>query len=265
MHTRPHILDTYARVMAMQGVTMTMNSHTRGQKVERRRYKRTLYWFGFIEIILGIASCSVCIVGLVIASVHWKNSMISTSSGLWCGIFLIFSGIAGVRVNRQSSACIIRINMALSIISCIFMCVMFIMSILAAFPNVSTLLAVYVFLSIIASAGFIINIVHAAFCCAAICCIPKRNHGQVFYSSGRPQLVELGNGQYILIQGESLVPPGYPGPPSGGNNSEPIMPALLHPPPSSPQSEEDPNKRISTPPPPYTSREDLSAGPSNRR
>lgn len=224
-------------------------------KNERRKYKRTLYWFGFIEILLGIGAFGTCVVGAVIASAHSNESMLYASSGLWCGVVMMISGILGVRVSKHSSSLIIRANMTASILSSIFMAIMFMMSMVAALSGHHILLAIYVFLSIIASAGFILNIVHAAFCCATICCIsPHLDYRTVQTSSGRTPIV-----RYMFVDGQQLVPVGYPGPPAVGQ--PPSLSPMLHPP---PVNQHDRNKiyEPSTPPPAYRSRENLSERPS---
>lgn len=238
-------------------------------KTERRKYKRTLYWFGFIEILLGIAAFGTCVVGAVIVSTGFTEStesmrssqstrptgsMLYATSGLWCGIVMIVSGILGVKVSKQSSLNVIRANMAASIISSIFMAIMFMMSMFASLSPFHTLLAIYVFLSIIASAGFILNIVHAAFCCATICCLqPHLDYRSVHSSTGRPPIV-----RYMLVDGQQLVPVGYPGPPPG------VQPPALTPMMTRPVREDHRLKQYepSTPPPAYTSRENINEGAS---
>lgn len=39
-------------------------------KTERKTYKRTLYWFGFVELILGIFSCLLSLVALFVNNGH---------------------------------------------------------------------------------------------------------------------------------------------------------------------------------------------------
>ncbi|XP_077974109.1 uncharacterized protein LOC120348153 [Styela clava] len=183
------------------------------------------------QVISPPQQCRLCIVTLIIASTkktyvyheRWTNntqvskihySITYASQGIWCGAIVIASGILGFKVRGKPFVCLYIANMIVSIVASCFMATLCIMSVICAgdiHPREGNggIIAVHCILANIGFAGMIICIIHIGYCCTSVYC-GKKLQGVVEYAAYpayvQQQMVQLTNGQFIMIPAQRYVP-----------------------------------------------------------
>lgn len=182
-----------------------------GNKV---KHPMKLYTFGMIEIILGGISCLLCIVSIILtvldtSNYHGKEVCFTfISQGLWCGAFLIVTGVLGVTAKKKPTAQMLTINMATSIISSILMGVFFILSVLAGITSSNAnVTAMHFVMAVLSVGGLTISVLHSAFCCAGGS-YPSMYNGQAIFKGNNSQkIVGTANVQFLMVQGHFIGQP----------------------------------------------------------
>ncbi|XP_077974042.1 uncharacterized protein LOC120348157 [Styela clava] len=181
------------------------------------KYANVLYGLGITEVFLAILSFAMCIATLVIAGVMKTYTytyfvslgLTDTAQGIWCGAFLLASGILGIRAKQNPTRCIYNANIAMGCVSAFFMSVLFVMSVLSVMscrPVSDTLatLILHALLGLLASFSGILNIIHLAFAAAGQCCQNSQVNGTMVYQ--QQQMVQLPNGQFVLASTQNYQP-----------------------------------------------------------
>ncbi|XP_077974213.1 uncharacterized protein LOC144429862 [Styela clava] len=196
------------------------------RKKLRAKYKLVLYQLGVTEIILGVLSVVLCIVTLIIANtkktyVHHdfygnrnvRRIMYSdttfASHGIWCGAIVIASGILGFKVRGKPSVFLYNANMIVSIVASCFMATLCILSVICArdtYPRGDNggIIGIHCILAGIGFAGMIICIIHSSYCGSGGVRCRKKPQGLVVLP--QQQMVQLANGQFIMIPAQEYVP-----------------------------------------------------------
>nr|XP_039274211.1 uncharacterized protein LOC120348150 [Styela clava] len=201
------------------------------RKKFRAKYKLVLYQLGVTEIVLGVLSVILFIFTLIIAStkttyVYHDNDLGRTygpkidysitfaSHGIWCGAVVIASGMLGFEASRKPSACLYNANMIVSIVASCFMAMLWILSVICAgdtYPREDNegIIAVHCILAAIGFAGMIICILHSSYYRAGVCCRKKSQCvvlKATYPAYPQQQMVQLANGQFIMIPAQEYVP-----------------------------------------------------------
>lgn len=199
----------------------------------RDRHKNALFRMGITECVMGglslvfaIATISMDLTGTGSPHALFNSVALFTyiSPGLWCGIFILVTGILGVRAKKNPSGCVYSANMALSIVTAIFTAIGVWVSIVAttSSSDVPRLVTLHALITVMIGGGFIISIVHSAFCCARLC--GKRNHpGTVVYITQPPNQQQIGGIPYV----QYVVPGGAPSM-QHPHNAQSMQPGVYH-------------------------------------
>nr|XP_039274200.1 uncharacterized protein LOC120348140 isoform X1 [Styela clava]XP_039274201.1 uncharacterized protein LOC120348140 isoform X2 [Styela clava] len=192
-----------------------------GKLKPRKKYKNVLFYLGTVEIILAVLCAIFCVVTLILAvrnssylyqnfyndqyyTYRITNGTNAVGHGIWCGAVLLVSGILGIKTKHHTSPCMYRANMTFSILAAIFMLILIVLSIVSivtVYPRSYSYIVMpfHVILAILGFIGMIISIIHAALCCAGICCRKKPRQINVAYTTQQGQMVQLANGQYVMM------------------------------------------------------------------
>lgn len=178
-----------------------------GQCNPLEKHKLMLFYLGTIEICFGAISCIFAAITIVWAVSYYSAIFTYVSQGIWCGLFLIICGIFGVLARSNPSKCIYNANLALTVIAANFMIVQVILSSLAAvidggFGDSGDLIAFHSVIAVSGFVGLVTLVVHSAYCCAGICCVPTP---MTIVHAQRMVPYQLPNGQIMLYN----MPPGY--------------------------------------------------------
>ncbi|XP_077974146.1 uncharacterized protein LOC120348142 [Styela clava] len=188
----------------------------------RKKYKNVLFYLGTVEIILAVLCGIFCVVTLILGAINSPSYIVhdrwndqhheyrvtygtnTVAHGIWCGAVLLVSGILGLKTKHHTSPCMYRANMTFSILAAIFMVILLclsVMSILTIYPRSYRYIVMpfHIILAILGFIGMTICIIHAAFCCAGICCRNKFQQINVTYTAQQGQTVQLANGQYVMM------------------------------------------------------------------
>lgn len=200
--------------------------HWPGGRNPREKYKLTIYKLGIIEVVLGVVCCILWLVSMVLAmtapmecyeylryevyhrtcyNLYFEYTYIS--SGLWGGLFLIFTGVLGICTKKKTSPCMYYSNMTLSIITSLAMGVVIIISSItptryeaSRYPDIKP---PHIILAVVGFVALVVCITHSAYCCAGSCTVEKQ-HGTVVYASPH-QYVQLPNGQLMPLQAQPML------------------------------------------------------------
>ncbi|XP_077975825.1 uncharacterized protein LOC120341257 [Styela clava] len=194
-------------IMVQQPFQPLMDS----QATRRERNKSILFKLGITEIVAGNIFILACITSIVISPFYaggrYTSDVIFVSSGIWCGIFPIISGILGVLSRKNPTQCLFIANMVMGIFTAIFMAILFSLSIVSALVIYGYFLTALQALNCIGSfALFVVAIIHSAYCCSGSCCyspsqqLPSGSN----YAHGQ-QFIQLPNGQFVLVQNQPFV------------------------------------------------------------
>lgn len=137
------------------------------------KYKSILFYLGVTEIILGALSCLFGLLSILAALSVRYAIFTFIGHGIWCGFPLVICGVLGVLIYSKPSKGMYNANMALSIIAANFMILLVIFSSLSAVIDgrVDDLIIYHAVNAVVGFVGFVVLIVHSAYCCAGICCV----------------------------------------------------------------------------------------------
>lgn len=192
-----------ATTMPTQPVTTV---HIPDYDAKRKRYKDRLSSLGVAEMVIGviclvfgIANISV-IVGLGHGD-YYRNyfNLLLISPSIWCTVPLFVSGALGVCSTKNPSVCMFNANLGAAIVSSFAALILFVFSLISAI--LVSIIILQAFHSILTAASFIlfiVCIVHASHCCAAICCIPWNQPPPAMYFPAQVDgNVQLVNNQFV--------------------------------------------------------------------
>nr|XP_039254359.1 uncharacterized protein LOC120331348 [Styela clava] len=257
---------------------------------KRSKYKDILYRLGMTELLFGVLFIASCIASLGFAigvtnqgyasySYYSSFGIVYASPGIWCGIFPIISGILGICARKNTSTCMYGSNMIMAIFTAIFMGILFSISLPAAIIVTHPAIITFQILNTLGSfAILIVSIVHSAYCCAGVCCVPPTHSTRAYYTA-QPvgqQYVQLANGQYMLVPNQQIPGQAYsvvgqptampmPMPPQQSGFTQPGVSVPQYSSPAVQQPYAEPTKQALQPganPPSYYSSVNYAANPS---
>lgn len=156
----------------------------------RDAHKTTLCGLGIAECVLGgiaflLGIATVSYFPQIYATEQYILAIVFTftSQGIWAGGLIVISGILGVIAKSNPSVSIYNANMVLSIISAVGCAPGMVLSAFASTCtlNLYILFAMHLITTLCLLAGFVICIVHSAYCCCGVCSKQNTQGGVVLY------------------------------------------------------------------------------------